>query len=445
LPQDPAREFLASAKQFEVPLAELGRYIQGSQTDYPEQPSFEMFLSKSRGRNSSRKPESSTIGKVLVEATPSISGSSQSQPSQPSQIDIPDTDLYTNRQPDIYDYEPGVANVSQESQNNSPSSSYERFLAGEPEPGEVQLEDENQATQPSTQPGNITDVSDADAQWGTGTDVHTSGANTSHNWITPAALTTSTVASDPRALASMVNPNKKWRFTKYGQEQAAMHTSTSSTRIEMDREALVETQPSGESESAAESVVVVNPQPPQAVGRPTRKRHVYGQPSDITQIVPDSEPPTSTSEPTPIHEQIPPQPLRTNVVASGRVEQGGSQLSEVDTEIVPDSFSTHDHDESDEDDVSLWVPANETPKAKPGLKVTTRRRPLEMTPVVSPVKVRDTFFVTPKCNYLNVDYRESSLMIFLRQIRDRTIEKHPNHVLQSMPIRPFENSAKSLD
>jgi len=226
LPQDRAREFLAHSKLFEVPLSELGRYTQETRTagppDVPDQPSsdIDIFVSPHR-RNVGRIADASFIqGKVLVEDTPSNSAGSESQPSQPSQqLESPNPNLFLKRQPDVNIDEPGHRDddaLSQASTEacSTPSSSYERLLAGEPEPvrdAATQPAEDFQPTQPSTQPDHYPDVvhteSGGKAEWGTGV------TNTIHQWVSPAARATSTTQSTTRrTVAGMINPRKRWRI-----------------------------------------------------------------------------------------------------------------------------------------------------------------------------------------------------------------------------------------
>lgn len=153
---------------------------------------------------------SSPQGRVLVEATPSHSGGSQSQddasgtfsePVEATQLlDEPEIRAQSNRPLDANDNTSG-------DENSEPTSSFGRFLDGMRDP-----DPDVQPTQPSTQPGLS----------------HMSNPASGHfhgGWNATAATGTATTSypqSGPRSLVSLVRPENQWRYQKYQQPQQIM-------------------------------------------------------------------------------------------------------------------------------------------------------------------------------------------------------------------------------
>jgi len=286
-----------------------------------------MFAYSARTRGIARL-SSSPQGRVLVAATPSSSGSSQSQEraSQLSQNfgQSPDADTLPQRQPlDMaYDDNDNVAvdyEASQQStqryESTEPSSSYGRFVNGEPDPDTATQVVEYQATQPSTQldvdmtaeEGLAAAINTA---WGTATTgrrTTTSGGPSNTNGGPAASCTTHSTA--PRTILSMVDPRKNWRYAQYQQilpsVNRGMHTPAVSGNTGPSP-LMQETQPSGEDENNSVSGPSrgfafrnqAHPNPPSPPSKPNKDLLApegpsrYRQPlsNDTMDVVPDSEP-----------------------------------------------------------------------------------------------------------------------------------------------------------
>ena len=229
--RDPAKQFVATARQFEVPLADLGRV---------SPPSGGMYKSAgwggtSKGMYPNPRFSSPPEGNVLVESTPSLSGGSQSQASQPYD------EIESGRQPDYMDLDlpPDRARVpsghsSEEYLSDAPSSSYARHL----DPDEYDTPLANPTDCPPTQPS--TQVEE------------------DHDASLPQPFTTNTTSSEAppttassnippsRNILAMVDPAKRWRYQQYQQAatklpQMQSHCGTSATGGAASSE---ETQPS---------------------------------------------------------------------------------------------------------------------------------------------------------------------------------------------------------
>ncbi|KAF9464783.1 hypothetical protein BDZ94DRAFT_1320898 [Collybia nuda] len=198
--QDPEQAFLATSKRFEIPLSELERDIDSTGGV------MSSYLTSRNERYSSLSE-----GRVLVAATPSNSGSSQSQSSQPSQS------AFMNRHPDYTEViVEGDGDMSlQSTQESQISSSYERYINGEPDEEPVSLP-ELQATQPSTQRDE--DYHEEDGE----TNPHWNSEHGGNHISGESNINDNPTASSipqSRNLLSLVNPKNKWRYQHY-QDQA---------------------------------------------------------------------------------------------------------------------------------------------------------------------------------------------------------------------------------
>jgi hypothetical protein len=232
-------------------------------------------------------------GRILVEATPSNSDGSQSQPSQPF-----DQFQGHGRQAAYGETQKAIEGddvASQRStQSSYPSSSYERLLNGERDPDEDVRE--LQATQPCTQEstdmaGGLDDTQPENIVQSRATGTNTT---TTHSMAPTESTSTNT---HPRSLLSTVNPNLKWRYEKFqdnapGPAQHGAQNPAASRQGAHAAISLQETQAVSEDEST---------QPPRRqFPKPTRSTAFSstanthgGAPTlnnDQMDIVPDSEP-----------------------------------------------------------------------------------------------------------------------------------------------------------
>ncbi|KAF8077869.1 hypothetical protein FPV67DRAFT_1662656 [Lyophyllum atratum] len=208
--QDPEQQFLATSKQFNVPLSDLSRVVlpsgNSSVSGRRSPTSMRPYGSAS---NRSMRFTSPVEGTILVESTPSASGGSQSQPSQPlveSQLEL------SGRQPDYMEIDDipsaHAGDLSRCSTDDclsdAPSSSYYTHLEDreEDDPPPPMLE----ATQPSTQVDNDEEM---DQQLVHPFDALVGG---SHNHGGTANSTTTTKS---RNLLAMIDPKKMHRYQHY--------------------------------------------------------------------------------------------------------------------------------------------------------------------------------------------------------------------------------------
>ncbi|KAF8163374.1 hypothetical protein B0H34DRAFT_764888 [Crassisporium funariophilum] len=214
---DPQELFLAKSKLFAIPISELAR--NSSPTRDPRQATggaFNAMFAYSSPSRQPRTPSSPPQGKILVEATPSQSGSSQSV-TDPSQhlshqfeaTQLADEPVVQNRPAVVMAVDKDKNGDGSGYESSEPTSSFGRFLDGERDP-----EPEMQATQPSTQPDD-SHMSTVDV-----------GPSTRGGWSTnPSAATgisTNNPQSGPRSLVKMVRPENQWRYQKYNQPQQIM-------------------------------------------------------------------------------------------------------------------------------------------------------------------------------------------------------------------------------
>lgn len=378
--QDPEKQFLATTRLFDVPLSELGKATTQDAT------TSEMFAHNissfgTLGQNGDQ-------GRILVAATPSQSGSSQS-PSMASQHSQDQDTLYSG-QPVHLGGNPSSFHLGMiRTQNTSeddislPSSSYERLLAGEPDPTQNEtLPADFQATQPAdfqaTQPS---DSADAQADEQTDEDAENPGGA----WISPVlpAVSHGTTATigNPRGILSMVDPRKKWRLQGLAQQMVGNQDRARSGG--KPSSALAETQKMGhfmpsnpndvvpetpgcnkddeEAETQPVECAAANEKPrqlePGSHAEPFRGRYRRVLPpghEDPMDIVPDSDPPQPSSS-----HRSPTKRKFTKITLSEEEDSG---------EIVPDSLEDEtgnagvdgnddeqniNQDEDDEEEVPL--------------------------------------------------------------------------------------------
>lgn len=184
----PEERYLARSDKFALPLSELGK------RSLPIRVSANVTGSSLYHMERSPSP-----GRILVEATPSHSGSSQhdeplnlSQQLEATQL-VDDNGEVIKRQNDIRRVDKDGNGSGYES--SEPSSSYRRFLDGERDPGH-----QMQATQPSTQ------IDDS-----TGGPI----SEDAIPWSNLRTVPHPSASSAPQSLLSMVPPGNRWRYRQY--------------------------------------------------------------------------------------------------------------------------------------------------------------------------------------------------------------------------------------
>ena len=255
----PEEQFLAKSDKFALPLSELGKH--SSPTRGPSNDTVPSTYA--------RDSQSPPTGRVLVEATPSHSGSSLND--EPHIIQkLEETQLVEDSRPknrQVFD-EMIVDKEGSGYESSEPSSSYHRFLDGDRDP-------DMQATQPSTQ------VDDS-----------------SSNVFAEEAIPWSNIrsvppSSGPNSLMSMVDPRNRWRYRQHEKSGRAAQASDSPTSVRgsINRDAIPASSfpplpsfPASKSfpppnvSNSHNSPARVRPRPPSPV------------PPDTMDVVPDSEP-----------------------------------------------------------------------------------------------------------------------------------------------------------
>ncbi|KAG5647234.1 hypothetical protein DXG03_000769 [Asterophora parasitica] len=209
--EDAEQLFLATSKQFNVPLADLPRVVLPSANDSRQSPKKSMYSSRASSSRYRRSP-SPAEGTVLVESTPSLSDGSQSQSQQFQQAQLVETQ--SSHQPDDADIgipmgHGGDMSVD-ENDSDAPSSSYHRLHEerDEDDPPAPALD----ATQPLTQV-------EEDQEMESHSAAHPFDAPVeSHTYPTTIESTTTTRS---RNLLSMVDPRKRYRYEHHAEQSAA--------------------------------------------------------------------------------------------------------------------------------------------------------------------------------------------------------------------------------
>lgn len=274
--EDPEEQFLAKSKQFAIPLSELGRSPVSEGLDASGISSRATFAYPSvhQQRTSGLK------GRVLVEATPSHSGDSQSQddlsrnlsePMEATQI-LDEAEFHA--QPNVALNADGNAS---DYESSEPTSSFGRLLDGIHD-----LEPDAQPTQPSTQAEHFNMLNPASGPFNGG-------------WNATAATGTATtsypLSTGPRSLVSLVRPENQWRYQKYQQPKQVMpsiHDQSSKGHISSFGQ---ETQPSHPIQNAPHLASNVSSNSHHGPNRlPTLGLPPRSPVGDAMDIVPDSEP-----------------------------------------------------------------------------------------------------------------------------------------------------------
>ena len=364
--EDPEEQFMAKSKQFAIPLSELGRspISEGPDTSVTSNRAAFAYPSVHQQRTSGPK------GRVLVEATPSHSGDSQSQddvsrnfsePMEATQIlDEPEFHAQSNAALDADGNASGY-------ESSEPTSSFGRLLDGihDPEP-------DAQPTQPSTQPehSNMSNPVSVPFYGGWNATSATGTATTSYPQ-----------SAGPRSLVSLVRPENQWRYQKYQQPQQpkqvmpSIHDLSSKGHISSFGQ---ETQPSHPIQNAPYLASNVSSYSHSHFGR--NRLLTLGLPScspagNAMDIVPDSEPMGSDQRQA---------PLTTNRLSKvSSVPKYNSNVNneacrDVAMEEIESEFAPHLGDKGDEmdeeDDIPLAVMSRKQSKGKVGQKAVDQRK-----------------------------------------------------------------------
>jgi len=359
--EDPEEQFLARSKQFAIPLSELGR----NPVSMSEGPDTSGTSNREKFAHPSTRQQrftSTQQGRVLVEATPSHSGGSQSQedtsrnlsePMEATQLlDEPEIQAQPNRALDADGNASGY-------ESSEPTSSFGRFLDGQRDP-----EPDEQPTQPSTQPEHS----------------HMSGPFHG-GWSAAAATGTATTSypqsTGPRSLVSLVRPENQWRYQKYQQPKQIMpsiHDYQSHSKGGHTSSFGQETQPSHPIHSSA-----VPKQSYLASNLSSNSRNIFpplrSPVGDAMDIVPDSEPMDSDQRHIPSTSNRPSQ-------ISFATKHNSNVNNEAHQDVVmgknEPEYSPHPEDEGDEidedDDIPLAAMSRKQSKGKAGPKAVDQRK-----------------------------------------------------------------------
>ncbi|KAH7913740.1 hypothetical protein BJ138DRAFT_562382 [Hygrophoropsis aurantiaca] len=373
--QDPQQQFLASSKQFDVPLARLGhdsaedRAVDLDDTTSAPNDEEVSFLSLARQAYSAQKASEPSIDyahtdTVLVAATPSHSGGSEGSSQYSRFVESQTRDRFSGH----FDHD--TDHHSQESTQpfdfDQPTSSLDRLLDKELEESaarqaaypDLSALDPTQPTDleptqpteelPATQPDDTNPVDD---------DMVQDPETNSPSWVYPAAPSVVT-SSAPRSLISMVHPHQKHRIEQLRQLQknAILKDPLPSRAVQ---DVAAETQLSRAEEShlgpTSEPAPIKKPTPPplRRVDRRHLARNQATSENDALEIIPDSEPLRAVRGTTPVHENPLQRPI--NGSPTKRPFKPISPMSEhASGELVPDSIEMEEgsggSDQGDDDD-----------------------------------------------------------------------------------------------
>lgn len=355
----PEEQFLAKSDKFALPLSELAEHP--SPTRGPSNDTI----------SSSYARDSPPAGRVLVEATPSYSGSSLND--EPHIIqNLEETQLVEDPRPEnrqVLD-EMTVDKEGSGYESSEPSSSYHRFLDGDRDP-------DMQPTQPSTQ-----------------VDASTSNifAEDAIPWSNIRSVPAS---SGPNSLMSMVDPRKRWRYVNRDPPPPASKSF-----------------PPPNVSNSRNSPVRVRPRPPSPV------------PPDTMDVVPDSEPVVEDNV-GPIaprvrrHAQDSPLPLLNDSVV--RESDAHMEVSDQLKNITQQK----EEEEDEEDEIPLAALARKAPHnqahGKPSAKSKT---PVKILSNKASNMVR-TFHSHDKFSFHDIDRRRLPYLFLLPRARKLPLNRSP--------------------
>ena len=361
--EDPEEQFLAKSKQFAIPLSELGRSPVSEGPDTSGTSNRATFTYPSIHQQRTSGPQ----GRVLVEATPSHSGDSQSQEDASRNLSEPMEATQIVDEPEFH-AQPIVAldadgNASGY-ESSEPTSSFGRLLDGihDPEP-------DAQPTQPSTQPehSHMSNPASGPFNGGWNATVATGTATTSYPQ-----------SAGPRSLVSLVRPENQWRYQKYQQPKQIMpsihdHQSHSKGHISSFGQ---ETQPSHPIQNPPYLASNISSKSHHGRNRPPTLSLPLGSPvGDAMDIVPDSEPMGSDQRHTPLTtnrlSKIP-SATKCNSNANNEACQDVA-MGKIESEYTPHLEDKGDEMDED-DDVPLAVMSRKQSKGKAGSRAIHQRK-----------------------------------------------------------------------
>jgi len=355
LDQKPEDQYAARSDKFALPLSALGKH--SSPIRVP---------SNTTASSSYHKDQSPPSGRILVEATPSHSGSSQqdeplnlSQQLEATQLVDDHGDVIQLKNDPVTVDKDGNASGYESSE---PSSSYHRFLDGE-----RTSEPQNQATQPSTQ------VEDSTAEAFPGDAIPWSNLRSAPH---PSA------SSAPHSLLSMVAPENRWRYRQYlgtgsgGQASGIILPSTfGQTSGSSDRRT--------PSSFPASPIGLSIPSGP-SITRATRPRIRLPSPvrPDAMDIVPDSEPIAL--------EEV----LQTSATSVHRSKDPMSRDGDMDIDF-PEPTRGLDHRREEEEEEEEEIPLASLAAKMAQNPIATKGNGLKDMPPPGkmPAKVRSVLFI----------------------------------------------------
>jgi hypothetical protein len=363
--EDPEEQFLAKSKQFAIPLSELGRSPVSDGPDTSGTSNRAMFAYPS----SHQQPTSGPQGRVLVEATPSHSGDSQSQEDASRNLSGPMEATQILDEP-VFHAQPDVAldadgNASGY-ESSEPTSSFGRLLDGIHDPEEPDA----QPTQPSTQPehSHMSNPASGPFNGGRNATVATGTATTSYPQ-----------SAGPRSLVSLVRPENQWRYQKYKQPKQVMpsiHDYQSHSKRGHVSSFAQETQPSHPIQDPPCLASNVSSNSHHGRNRPPTLGFPLGSPvGDAMDIVPDSEPMCSDQRHAPLTtnrlSKIP-SAAEYNSNANNEACQDVA-MRKIESEYTPHLDGKGDEMDED-DDVPLAVMSRKQSKGKAESKAVDQQK-----------------------------------------------------------------------
>lgn len=360
--EDPEEQFIAKSKQFAIPLSELGRSPISERPDTSGTSNRAAFAYPSLHQQRTSGPK----GRVLVEATPSHSGDSQSQDDVSRNLSEPMEATQILDEPEFH----AQSNVALDADGNAsgyessePTSSFGRLLDGihDPEP-------DAQPTQPSTQPEHSNMSNPVSGPFNGG-------------WNATSATTSYPQSAGPRSLVSLVRPENQWRYQKYQQPQQpkqvmpSIHDQSSKGHISSFGQ---ETQPSHPIQNAPYLASNVSSNSHSHFGRnrlPTLGLPSFSPAGDAMDIVPDSEPMGSDQRHAPLTTNRLPKITSVPKYNSNANNEACQDVAmeEIESECTPHLEGKGD-EMDEEDDVPLAVMSRKQSKGKAGQKAVDQRK-----------------------------------------------------------------------
>ncbi len=378
-PDKPEEQFLARSNKFALPLSELGK--RSSPMRGP---------SNITGSSSYLRSPSPPTGRVLVEATPSHSGSSQPDEPQHLSQQLEATQLVDDS---VMENQQGIGPMTTDKDGNGsgyessePSSSYHRFLDGKRD-----SEPQMQATQPSTQVDDSGPFSEDAFPW--------SNIRSAPGPSGPSA---------PQSLLSLVAPQNRWRYRQHQQNVSSPQTSKVAMPPTLAKPSVDR---SGEIRSplpipTAHSFPPFDASDERGITSKARPQQLLPLTKDAMDVVPDSEP---------MAEQRMKQNMRMSAVSpapaarapnNSRPPQKGDVVDDSDVEMdAPDEEKrgiSHRRYTSDdeEEEIPLAKVTQKPSSSLAGGRSTRSGAAIKGIPASSKIstKVRDILFLLMHCS-----------------------------------------------